>query len=470
MPKLEIGADIRITESTKETDKVLASYIKSNLTVDNPEYVRRVRMGKWLGRTPEKLHFWEQDGDTVILPYGCLHDILQLLPGGYTTKSTFHFPIPYPVIDYGEPIPLYDYQEKAFKAMAEARGGILQSKAGSGKTQMALRLVQWFRMKTLWITHTQDLLNQSKDRARQYFPEHLIGTITAGKINIGEGITFATVQTLANIDLAKCRDTWQLIIVDECHRVSGTPTVLTMYYKVLSHLAAPLKYGLSATVHRADGMIKATYALLGKIAYTVPDEEIADKVMPVYIRPVETDYVNTEECLGTDGMLNWAKMINCIAADENRNRLIIEHIEPGHPGLILSDRLEHLHTLMEMLPDHLKAKAVMIDGHMTSKSAKLKRALAIEDMRNGKKQYLFATYSLCKEGLDIPRLDRLYLTTPQKDYAIITQSIGRIARVCEGKQDPVCVDFVDSHDRYLYRAFKKRCTSYNKAGCRREGQ
>lgn len=427
-------------------------------------------MGKWLGRTPEKIHFYEEHGNDLILPYGCLKDVLQLMPGAFTTVSTFKFPIPYPTVDFGEPIPLYDYQEKAYKAMVEARGGILQSKAGSGKTQMALRMVQRFRMKTLWITHTQDLLKQSKDRAEQYFPKDLIGTITAGKVNIGSGITFATVQTLANIDLDQYRDAWQLIIVDECHRISGSPTVLTMYYKVLSHLAAPLKYGLSATVHRADGMIKATYALIGKVAYTVPDEEIADKVMQVYIRPVETDYVNGYECLGTDGMLNWAKMINAIAADEARNKLIIEQIvrDADHPALILSDRLEHLTVLMGMLPDNLRAKAVMIDGKMTSKKGKLERGLAIENMRNGKKQFLFATYSLCKEGLDIPRLERLYLTTPQKDYAIITQSIGRIARVCEGKSDPVCVDFVDSSDRYLYKTYKKRVTSYNKAGCRQE--
>ena len=57
----------------------------------------------------------------------------------------------------------------------------------------------------------------------------------------------------------------------------------------------------------------------------------------------------------------------------------------------------------------------MIDGKMTSKKRKAEREQAIEDMRTGKKRYLFATYSLAKEGLDIPRLDRLYLTTPQKD-------------------------------------------------------
>jgi superfamily II DNA or RNA helicase len=89
-------------------------------------------------------------------------------------------------------------------------------------------------------------------------------------------------------------------------------------------------------------------------------------------------------------------------------------------------------------------------------------------MRSGKKRYLFATYSLAKEGLDIPRLDRLYLTTPQKDYAIVTQSIGRIARTCEGKEDPIAYDYVDPMTNTV-KAFKKRCTTYRKLGCEIDG-
>ena len=107
----------------------------------------------------------------------------------------------------------------------------------------------------------------------------------------------------------------------------------------------------------------------------------------------------------------------------------------------------------------------MIDGKMTTKKAKALREQAIEEMRQGRKRYLFATYSLAREGLDIPRLDRLYLTTPQKDYAVIVQSVGRIARTFEGKETPVCYDYVDDGIQYCVKAYKKRCTSYRKIGC-----
>ncbi len=100
---------------------------------------------------------------------------------------------------------------------------------------------------------------------------------------------------------------------------------------------------------------------------------------------------------------------------------------------------------------------------MTSKKGKAEREQAIEDMRTGRKKYLFATYSLCKEGLDIPRLDRLFMTTPVKDYAVVVQSIGRIARTFEGKDEPIVYDFVDNIG-YLMRAYKQRCRHYKKAG------
>ena len=135
-----------------------------------------------------------------------------------------------------------------------------------------------------------------------------------------------------------------------------------------------------------------------------------------------------------------------------------------NPSLILSDRLGHLETLMSMLPANIRKDAVMVSGKMTTKNGKAEREQAIEDMRSGAKKYLFATYSLCKEGLDIPRLERLYMATPQKDYAVITQSIGRIARICPDKSQPIVYDFVDDI-QYLAKMYKIRCRHYKKGGC-----
>ena len=271
---------------------------------------------------------------------------------------------------------------------------------------------------------------------------------------------------MCKLDLAQYKDMWDVVIVDECHRVAGTPTAMTQFYKVLNSLAARHKIGLSATVHRSDGMILATYALLGHIVYTVPEEALAGKIMKVGICPIETGTSLSMECLNTDGTLNYTRLITYLTEDLERCMKIVSCIEENEnrPSLILSDRLDHLAHLMSLLPSHMKREAVMVSGKMTTKKGKAEREQAIEDMRTGKKKYLFATYSLAKEGLDIPCLERLYLTTPQKDYAVVTQSIGRIARTHEGKADPIAYDFVDNI-AYLVKSYKKPCTTNRKNGC-----
>lgn len=440
-------------------DEGLLDWCKKTLVITNPEYTKKQRMGKWLGNTPRYLYMYRVDGDTLILPHGKLNDII-LRYGNDAVRYE------YPEIrsvDYGGSVELYDYQELAVDALADSRGGVLQSKAGSGKTQMGIALIAKLGCKALWLTHTKDLLKQSEDRAAQYFDRSLFGEITEGKVNIGKGITFATVQTLATQNLNLYRDSFDCIIVDECHRVAGTPTAATQFGKVIGSLNARYKYGLSATVHRADGLIVEMFSYLGNIAYTVPDEAVTDKVMTVWVNRRDTGVHISPECLDTDGTLLYTNLISYLASNTRRNFLIANDLanNSNHYNLILSDRISHLQYLMSLLPAEM---CVMVDGSMTSKKAKAERERAIEDMRSGKKRYLFATYKLAKEGLDIPRLDRLFLATPQKDYAIIVQSVGRIQRTFEGKSDPICYDYVDSIE-YLARAYKKRCSHYRKCGC-----
>jgi superfamily II DNA or RNA helicase len=303
------------------------------------------------------------------------------------------------------------------------------------------------------------------NRAKQYMDSSLIGTIVEGKVNIGSFITFATVQTVSNMDLTRYRDLWDVIIVDECHRVSGSPTSVTRYQKVLNNLSARHKFGLSATVHRSDGMIQATYALLGTVTYEVPTEAITGKLMNVKVQPVGTRTDITAEALNEDGTLNHARLLNYLSTNVARNRIIVNKIieNEGESCIILSDRLEQLAILMDELPQQMKEEAVLISGKMTSKSAKEARERALDEMRTGEKKYLFATYALCKEGLDIPRLSRLFLATPQSDYAVMVQSVGRIARTCEGKKDAIAYDFVDGF-RWAIKKYKSRCTIYRETG------
>lgn len=459
--KTVIDNKIRVQDPNVE----ILQWTKENLVVPNPDYIRKVRMGFYLGHTQKNLNLFEyyETKRTLALPFGALRNVQDILAAG-EIETRFEKPAE---VNYGNSIPLYDYQRVAVEECYKKRYGILQSPAGSGKTQMGLALIQKYGRRALWLTHTIDLVRQSKARAEQYMDKSLLGTIVEGKVDIGEGITFATVQTMAAMDLEELKNMWDVIIVDECHRVAGTYLTMTRFYRVLSGLAARHKYGITATAYRADGMIKATFALIGDVIHTVPDEAVKDTVMQVAIRPIATEVPASTKYLASDGTLNYTKLISYLCENEERNQLIAICIiaEREHPCLILSDRLEHLKTLMALLPPEMLEQAAMVSGNMTSKAEKQERMNAIDDMRKGRKKYLFASYSLAKEGLDIPCLERLFLTVPRKDKACIVQSIGRIARVDVNKKFPVAYDFVDERIKYCHNSYRERYHYYVRMKC-----
>jgi ERCC4-related helicase len=75
-----------------------------------------------------------------------------------------------------------------------------------------------------------------------------------------------------------------------------------------------------------------------------------------------------------------------------------------------------------------------------------------------------ATFQLAQEGLDIPVLDTVILSTPKSD---IKQSIGRIMRETKGKlNDPLIYDVAD-HWSVFHAMYRKRCKIYAEGGFQR---
>ena len=119
---------------------------------------------------------------------------------------------------------------------------------------------------------------------------------------------------------------------------------------------------------------------------------------------------------------------------------------------MLSDRVEQLKYLCSRVDN-----GVQIDGSTPKKL----RAKALDDVRSGRVKYLFASYNLCKEGLDCPILSNLVMATPVKDFSIVVQSIGRIMRPFGNKRKATVYDFVDKVGM-LRNFYAKRRSIYRK--------
>lgn len=433
-------------------------YCKENLEIDNPQFAQNERLGFPTYNIPRRLYWYEKREENYILPFGCLKDLYKIYPIKEDYSLRFIEP---KKLEYKSNINLYSYQKKAKDMALKSKNGVIVMPAGSGKTQTALQLISELGLKTLWITHTYDLLNQSFDRAKSNLEDVGLGKIAAGKIDIGTHITFATVQTLVKLDLSSFKNEFDCIIVDEGHRICGTPAQLGMFYKVINALSCRYKYALTATPFRnIKGTEKALFSLIGPIICEIPKEVVAEKTIKATIQPIYTDFKIPEEAQKTDGTIDYAKLTTILGEDERRNEIILDILKEckNNYTLVLGDRLTQLKYLQENI-----GYGVRIDGTMTSKKKKAQREQYIQDMRDGKENLLFATYGLAKEGLDIPRLDRLILASPHRDKATIIQSVGRIERKFEGKKTPLVYDIVDD-TQFHNNMFKSRKTIYRKNG------
>ena len=440
-------------KSTEPYYKEILKYCKENLVLNNPEYVKKERMGFWVGNTPKKLTYFEINQDTLILPFGLI-DFLKKhrYVKDYTLDT--HEGKDY---NWNYDLKLYDYQDDCSKRVVKAKHGIFISPAGSGKTQIFVDIILKLKKKALIIVHTNDLLKQAKDRI-EGLTDIKVGVIAAGKIKI-QDITVATVQTLSKMDLQEYAYEWGTVVVDEVHRCMHNVAKITMFGKVMSTLKALNKIGCTATFHRADGMQEAIKFLFGDIIHEVTKDKVADKTIKAKVVKRDTKFILEPyaDCIDSDGTLNFTKFISELCEDEERNRMIAEDIKSnkGKSCIVLSQRLGQLEQIKEMV-----GEGVMIHGKMTTKKGKLEREKAIQDMREGKQKILYASYNLAKEGLDVPRLNRLFLASPAKDKAVIIQSVGRIERKCL-KEEPVAYDYVDNLGITL-GMWKKRRAIYNK--------
>jgi len=102
-------------------------------------------------------------------------------------------------------------------------GGILQAKGGSGKTVMALAIAAELRVPTLVIVHKEFLVEQWKERIRQFMPEAEIGHIQQDVCDYqGRTIVVGMVHSLIGDKYpAELYHSFGLVISDEVHRTAA---------------------------------------------------------------------------------------------------------------------------------------------------------------------------------------------------------------------------------------------------------
>ena len=261
-----LDSKIRLQGAPAEIQK----QIKADLTMDNPEFSKKMRMGIPTWGVQKQIKLYEQDGYWLILPRGYYARLYTILVNAHICiEVTDDKRLRLPLISFPRYPLLRDYQEPAVPQAMNWTQGCVIMPCGAGKTETGMAIAASIRQPTLWITHTMDLLKQSMDRAisRLKLTGDMVGLIQAKNMKIGTHMTFATVQTLAKRDLTEVVNKFGCIIVDEAHLVFKDAAKARMFESVLSQFPAYYRFGLTASEHRSDGLINTMFQIIGPKVY-----------------------------------------------------------------------------------------------------------------------------------------------------------------------------------------------------------
>lgn len=105
----------------------------------------------------------------------------------------------------------------------------------------------------------------------------------------------------------------------------------------------------------------------------------------------------------------------------------------GHKVLVVASRTEFLKTCAE----RTKNRSVCITGEIRDFT---ERNRLLESIGEDEADIVWGTISIFSEGISQSALSCLILATPVNNEPLLTQLIGRVVRIREGKNNPLVID------------------------------
>lgn len=439
----------------------LIERLRRELSFPNPDYVSRLRMGRYVGATPERIECLEASGGRVCLPRGAVGLLRDRARDAGVDLAFEDCRVTLPALEDIHDVSLRPYQQKALSAICSGVQGTVLMPCGGGKTVVGLGAISAIRQPTLVIVHTHDLLDQWREQLA-IFLGVVAGAVTEGQVDLAP-ITVATVQTLVRMDGEKLEDLGQkfgCVIVDEAHHVPAST-----FRTVLAHLPARYRFGLTATPERDDGLTRLLDLCVGPRLFEIGQADLVrlGHLMRPEVRPLYSSF-----SFNYEGSQDHERCMRALIADKERNRLIVDRVvddaRAGCLVLVLSGRVEHCRRLDRLIRDR-GVRVKLLTGAVDRSD----RREILDAFRRGLVPVVVAS-TVADEGLDVPRLDRIVLAYPGRAKGRTTQRLGRLMRPHSGKKPPVLYDVVDPLVPALLSQFAERRRLYTRLTGRKVGE
>ena len=355
----------------------------------------------------------------------------------------------------GSNLELKKHQIEALKSLQAMRDNsetiaLLYHATGTGKTVTAVMDAKSRGGRTLFLAHTQELVNQATEAFRKLWPSVTVGRYMESIKQPNAHVVCGSVQSVAlHLDSFKDND-FDYLIVDEAHHAAADT-----YQKVLSYFKPSFTLGLTATPERTDDN-KVILDIFKNTAHKLDIQTAVEigELVPIRCIRIHTN-IDLTKVRFNSVQYNIRDLESKIYVPE-RNRLIVDtwlKYVRDKRTVVFCASVKHAEQITELFQE-AGINAASVSGSMKQSERK-----EFQDKFIKRETQVLCACDLLNEGWDCPEIEVLFMARPTMSKVLYTQQLGCGMRLYPGKESLMVFDFVDNASQYnmpqsLHRLFK----------------
>lgn len=368
----------------------------------------------------------------------------------------------------GQPIRLRDDQVEVINKFLENPQCIQEIATGFGKTITTATLAKICEKygRSITIVPNKSLVEQTEEDFINCGLD--VGVYYGDRKDIGKTHTICTWQSLNILDkkskndeellsLAEFLDGVNCVMVDEVHMAKAEVLKKILTQNIAN---APIRWGLTGTVPKADHEFQTIRASLGEVVHRVAAHQLQEKgvLAQCHVNIVQTaewkefgSYAEELKYLVTNTeRMTWIGNLIKEISNSGNTLVLVDRIESGK---FLQAQLSELFNVLKEEPD-----VAFISGEVKTKDRKAE----YDEVKTADNKIIIATYGVAAVGINIPRIFNLILLEPGKSFTRVIQSIGRGIRKADDK-DFVQIWDITASSKYAKRHLTERKKFYKEA-------
>lgn len=346
------------------------------------------------------------------------------------------------------------------RAMGEHRA-LLISATGTGKTYAAAFALREINPKrALFLVHREQILRKAIESFKNVFGDtKTFGLYSGTSHEIDRDFIFATMQTMATHFEDFAKQEFQVIVVDEAHRVGAES-----YQNMMAYFNPDLWIGMTASPDRTD-KFDVYSAFDHNIAHEIRLQEAMrlNLLCPFHYYGITDIFVDGEEKDKRD----FARLV----CDERVDFIIkkaeyFDHSGNRVKGLAFCSTLEESKELSKKFNER-GYRTIALSGADSQDTRENCVKQLEQDEWDGGLDYIF-TVDIFNEGIDIPQVNQILMLRPTESPIIFVQQLGRGLRKAENKEFVMILDFIGNYsNNYMIPIALSGDRTYNKDNIRR---